>query len=175
MILLHTSTRKNSKGQRGFFMPISTKLFLLALLVPVISNVAFSQQPTPKQSERIKKLENSLLAPCCYGEPVSRHMSVISFQMRHEIEDKVMAGESDRDILDYYKRLYGEQVLMEPEGTKRIVLYSMPIMISLLGLAIVFLFLRHALRHPHSRQETTTSIKVDARFTEAIRNATDEP
>ena len=174
MILLRISTRKNSKGQRGFFIPISAKLFLFVFLVPVFSNVAFPQQPTPKQSERIKKLENSLLAPCCYGEPVSRHMSEISFQMRHEIEDKVMAGESDRDILDYYKRLYGEQVLVEPEGTKRNVLYSMPIMISLLGLAIVFLFLRHALRRPLSRQHAATRITVDARFTEAIRNATDE-
>jgi cytochrome c-type biogenesis protein CcmH len=174
MILLRISTRKNNQRQRGFFIAISAKLFLFVLLVLVFSNLAFPQQPTPKQSERIKKLENSLLAPCCYGEPVSRHMSEISFQMRHEIEDKVMAGESDRDILDHYKRLYGEQVLMEPEGTKRIVLYSMPIMISLLGLAIVFLFLRHALRRPLSRQHAATRITVDARFTEAIRNATDE-
>lgn len=172
-ILSPTSTKRN-KSRAPCFVLFSLRIGFATCLLLILPNMGFSQKPTAEEAARIKKLENSLLAPCCYSEPVARHMSEISFQMRKEIQDKVMAGQSDREILDYYKQLYGEQVLMEPEGTKRIVLYSMPVLISLTGLAMVLLFLRHALRRSLPRGQATTRIKVDNRFTEAIRNGTDE-
>jgi len=102
-------------------------------------------------------------------------MSEIAFQMRREITEKVVAGQSDREILDYYKQLYGERVLMEPEGTKRIVLYSIPILITLAGLALVLIFLNHCLtRTIRPELSGTANVAFNRRIAEAIRNATDE-
>lgn len=87
--------------------------FGLALLGTCLSITTVSpQELQPKDMARVKKLEESLLAPCCYGEPVSRHMSEVAFQMREEIVERVQAGQSDQDILEHYKLLYGEQVLV---------------------------------------------------------------
>ena len=103
-------------------------------------------------------------------------MSEIAFQMRKEITEKVTAGQSDREILDYYKQLYGERVLMEPEGAKRIVLYSIPILIALAGLAFVLIFLNHCLtRTFHTELTGTANVAFNKRIVETIRNATDEP
>jgi len=170
----------NYTWKRRSLFPLSTPFYrfhlcLMALLLSLLALPVDSQPPSQSDATRIKKLEDSLLSPCCYGEPVSRHMSEISFQMRKEIEEKVRVGQSDREILDYYKQLYGERVLLEPEGAKRTVLYSVPILVSLAGLLLVAAFLRHSLRKVLAKNsgKYTTKQPIDARLAEAIRNATD--
>jgi cytochrome c-type biogenesis protein CcmH/NrfF len=122
---------------------------------------------------RVKKLEESLVSPCCYGEPVSRHMSEVAFQMRKEIAERVQAGQSNQEIVDHYKLLYGEWVLVEPDGREKVVLYSLPVLISIAGLGIVLLFLHHALERKSNSLETAGSEKrIDSKIAEAIRNAT---
>ena len=71
-------------------------------------------QITPEQQARIAKLEDAVLAPCCYTEPVSRHQSDIAIKMRLEIADWVAAGKSDQAILDTYAQRYGARVLVDP-------------------------------------------------------------
>lgn len=133
------------------------------------------QELQPKDMARVRKLEESLLSPCCYGEPVSRHMSEVAFQMRKEIAERVQAGQSDQEILDHYKLLYGEQVLVEPDGRKKVVLYSLPVLISIAGLGIVVLFLHHALKRDSGSLEKASGEKrMDSKIAETIRNATDD-
>jgi len=169
---IYTRTRRSLLPLRTPFYRFY--LYLMALCLSVIALPVNSQLPSQSDALRIKKLENSLLSPCCYGEPVSRHMSQISFQIRKEIEDKVRAGQSDREILDYYKQLYGERVLLEPEGTKRTALYLVPILIAAAGFISVLLFLRYSL-HAHRVRDAANLTKdpLDARIAEVIRRATE--
>jgi cytochrome c-type biogenesis protein CcmH/NrfF len=69
---------------------------------------------TPAQQTRIARLEDSVLAPCCYTEPVSRHQSDIAIKMRLEIANWVVAGKSDQEILNTYAARYGARVLVDP-------------------------------------------------------------
>ncbi|MGQ9635889.1 MAG: cytochrome c-type biogenesis protein [Bryobacteraceae bacterium] len=92
--------------------------FLTMLFLPLLSAPVFAETAELQQA-RIERLENAVLAPCCYSEPVSRHQSEIAVKMRAEITDWVRQQKSDREILDTYKRLYGTQVLVEPEGAAR--------------------------------------------------------
>jgi cytochrome c-type biogenesis protein CcmH/NrfF len=74
---------------------------------------AVSQTPD-EQKVRIERLENAVLAPCCYTEPVSRHQSDVAVKMRIEITKWVAAGKTDPEILDTYVRQYGSKVLVDP-------------------------------------------------------------
>lgn len=94
-----------------FMVQTPTRLFAALLLLAI----AVSAAPGPQ--ERIARLENALLAPCCYSENLARHNSEIARKMRMEIVQWVDEGKSDREILDTYKRLYGARVLAEPEGS----------------------------------------------------------
>lgn len=114
-------------------------LFLLAATV-------LSSTPSSQQSERILHLENALLSPCCYTQPVAVHTSDIAAEMRKEIGEMVLAGQSDSQILDHYKELYGLRILAEPEGRTRTILYGLPFMSALCGLWLVMLFLHRCLR-----------------------------
>lgn len=115
---------------------------LLALLV---ATVAISQTPSPVQSQRIAHLEDSLLAPCCYTQPVSKHMSDVALEMRQEISQMVLSGESDQTIVKHYEGLYGLQILVDPEGNFHKVVYGLPPVTALVGLIFVLYFMRHSL------------------------------
>jgi len=165
------------RGYRGSGVVQSNKAgrafgWLLVLLFVGLTAHAAAPEAAPSEAARINKLDNSLLAPCCFGEPVSRHMSDVAIQMRKEIAERVAAGESDREILDHYKELYGEEILVEPEGTKRVVLYTLPVMVLFVGFAVVLAFLRHATKG--LTMGTKRTEMVDRRLTEIIRRATDE-
>ena len=82
-----------------------------------------------EQGGRIAHLENALLAPCCYREPVSRHQSEEAVALRAEITKWVTEGKSDREILDYCKARYGLAVLAEPDGRASQIVYGIPIIV----------------------------------------------
>lgn len=94
------------------------------------------------QQTRIRRLQDALLAPCCYSEPVSRHQSDVARKMRSEIADRVAQGSTDQQILDTYKQLYGPRVLIEPEGALRWWVYTVPSLATLMGLALTVGVLR---------------------------------
>jgi cytochrome c-type biogenesis protein CcmH len=93
-------------------------------------------------AERVKKLEEGLLAPCCYAEPVARHNSEVAAKMRAEITSWVAEGKSDAAILAIYKERYGLRVLAEPEGARFLWLSLIPWVAFAIGFAIVVLVIR---------------------------------
>lgn len=99
----------------------------------------------PAQQQRIHRLTESLMAPCCWAEPVSVHRSEISLQMRMENEKFVVQGKTDREILDHYKSIYGARILVEPEGAFRFWAYLIPTLAAMAGLGLVLFAMRRLL------------------------------
>ncbi|MGD0966112.1 MAG: cytochrome c-type biogenesis protein CcmH [Candidatus Acidiferrales bacterium] len=116
----------------------------MKILLLLLATTVIPPTPSPHQSERIVHLEDSLLAPCCYTQPVSKHMSDIAFDVRKEIGEMVLAGKSDREILDHYKALYGLQILVDPEGTRHKVMYGLPPVSAIAGFMAVLFFIRRS-------------------------------
>jgi cytochrome c-type biogenesis protein CcmH/NrfF len=107
------------------------------LLLPAILGAA----NTEEQREREERLANSLLAPCCYAEPVSRHASEAAVRMRIEIARLVEEGRSDQEIIDMYKQRYGARVYSPPKDAGRWA-YLVPWMALLCGLGLVVRWLK---------------------------------
>lgn len=105
----------------------------------------FAQSGSDAQ-RRIETLENKLLAPCCWAETIAGHRSEVALQMKADIARFVAEGQSDRQILDYYKRQYGERILVEPEGTRWWVMNVVPLSMLGVGLVVVGLVVRRWLR-----------------------------
>jgi cytochrome c-type biogenesis protein CcmH/NrfF len=100
----------------------------------------------PEQQQRAHKIETSLLAPCCWSEPVSTHRSEISLSIKAEIEKLVGEGKTDREVLDLYKSRYGMRILVEPEGSQWWVMNVVPVVMTVLGLMVVVFVIRRMLR-----------------------------
>jgi cytochrome c-type biogenesis protein CcmH len=108
------------------------KLILASLLlIGVLS-------PTSDQNRRIRKLEGSLMAPCCYSQTIDVHMSTEAAQMRDEVSNMVLTGKSDDEILRFYRAKYGETILVVPAGTAGLLAFGIPTGVALLALALTF-------------------------------------
>ena len=125
-------------------MTLLRSLFILWTAV-ACAQTAGPASPDPAQQQRIRRLTESLMAPCCWAEPVSVHRSEIALQMRMEIQNFVVQGQSDREILDHYKSIYGARILVEPEGAFRVWAYLMPALAAMAGLGLVLFVIRRLL------------------------------
>jgi cytochrome c-type biogenesis protein CcmH len=103
-------------------------LFLSSLVL-----LCTARAETSERQARIERLENMVLAPCCYAEPVARHQSEISIKMRLEIQDWVNAGKTDEEILAAYEARYGERVLAPPPREAWMWTVGIPWIVTLLG------------------------------------------
>lgn len=98
---------------------------------------------TSQQAAEARRVEGNLLAPCCYAQPVSQHMSDVAEQMREEITAMVIAGQDENEIVSHYKAIYGERILVVPGGKTGTTLFVLPAALCLLSVfPIVFLFRR---------------------------------
>ena len=85
---------------------------MIRLILPAF--LAAAESPASQQA-RIEALQGSLLAPCCYAEPVSRHQSEVALRMKVEIARSVAAGKSDEEIIAAYKQQFGDRVYQPPK------------------------------------------------------------
>jgi cytochrome c-type biogenesis protein CcmH len=95
---------------------------------------------TPRSGDA-RRVEERLLAPCCWAESVAFHNSPVAQRMRAEIEKLVAEGRTEPEIVDYYVERYGERILREPRGRKWLWLTLGPIVAALGGCAWLFVFM----------------------------------
>ncbi len=95
-----------------------------------------------------KKIQERLMAPCCWSESVAVHRSETAAEMRVEIARMVAGGSSEEQIIETYVGRYGERILMEPRGAKQWWLTVIPIVLTLTAVAGLLEFLRRLRRRP---------------------------
>jgi cytochrome c-type biogenesis protein CcmH len=109
--------------------------------------------------DRIARLENALLAPCCWSEAVAVHRSPVALEIRSEIASFVRQGKTDREILDYYKAKYGVRILTDPEGAARVMVDVVPWAAAVLGaLGVALVIRRMARRNPELEMATGSEL-----------------
>jgi cytochrome c-type biogenesis protein CcmH/NrfF len=96
------------------------------------------------------RLYNAFVAPCCWHESVGLHQSPQAEQMRREIAELVGAGKTEPEIRALYIARYGERILVEPEGLKRLILNVIP----WTALALGFVYLVNFVRRGTAVQES---------------------
>jgi len=87
--------------------------FLAMAMAGVFAFPVTAETPA-EQKARAQRIQDAVLAPCCYAEPVSRHQSEVAVKMRIEIAKWVEEGKTDQEILDTYVQQYGSKVLVDP-------------------------------------------------------------
>ena len=97
---------------------------------------------TPQQAATVRSCEHKLMAPCCYSQTIDVHMSDVAETMREEVTQMAAAGESEQQILDHYKSIYGEQILVVPDGVAGQFAFNTPVAVFLVSCAALFFLLR---------------------------------
>lgn len=155
-------------GPHRFFRSAALRAVLVvsAIAMTLFGTCAASGAESGSNAALVRDIEDHLIAPCCWTQPISEHDSAIAEQMRGEVQQMVSAGMSREAILDHYVNQYGERVLVtpRPEGFNRLV-YVLPWFALFLGAAVLFVLLKK-LRAPVS--SAPSEPLPDSRFASVI-------
>jgi len=108
------------------------------------------------QTAQIQKVEKRLLAPCCYTQSIAEHGSDIAVQLRGEVTEMVAEGKSESEIVEHYRTIYGDRILIVPDGMTGRILFSLPAAIAALACFVFFVCFRKMLRS--GRRERTREL-----------------
>jgi cytochrome c-type biogenesis protein CcmH len=82
----------------------------------------------------------------CSGESINDSKADIAKSLRVMVREKIANGESEKQIIDEITKSYGDSVLMKPPVNKHtFLLWGGPIIILLIGIAILVMNFRHKL------------------------------
>lgn len=118
-----------------------------------------------------KRIEKLLTAPCCYKGTLEDHASGVAVKMRAEIRVMLAAGKTRDQILAYYKKKYGQAVLVEPPGggLSAFVLYGVPFGLAFIGLLVMtVLMTRKRAPSVGSRQRLPKNFQIPPHLDERI-------
>jgi cytochrome c-type biogenesis protein CcmH len=109
----------------------------------MLSAAASSGAEDPKAAAMAREIEDNLIAPCCWTQPVSEHYSEVAEKIRKEVSQMVAAGKSRDEILDYYVSQYGERILATPRAKGfNALAYVLPWLALILGAWLLILLLK---------------------------------
>ena len=99
--------------------------------------------PDPAMEARAREISQKLRCPICQGENIDESNAAISRDLRLYVRERLVAGDSDDQVIDAVADRFGEFVLFEPRarGGNLLLWLAGPLM-ALLGLAVAFRFLR---------------------------------
>lgn len=117
---------------------------LLALQIPlswsVIETYDFQR---PGDRERYNDFINELRCPKCQNQNLAGSNSPIAADLRRELHRMIDDGQTDTQIIDFMVARYGDFILYRPPLDKNtVVLWTAPVLLLLIGLALVGLFVR---------------------------------
>ena len=139
-------------------------LAVAALVLVLLPGVAHADA----LDESVRRVALQLQCPVCEGQNVADSPSGLAGDMRSVIRTKLIAGESDQQILDEFVASYGDGILTEPP--KRGISLGVwlgPVIALVLGAALVVALLL-AWRRPN-RATNTEGSTVDPDVADELR------
>ena len=126
-------------------------LFLLLLASPAHAVEPQEMLASPELEARARAIGAELRCVVCQNESVDTSQASIAHDMRVLIRDKLQAGESDQQIVDYLRQRYGDFILMQPPLTPHTaILWLAPALALAAGAGIVVT----SYRRPRRRRRT---------------------
>jgi len=134
--------------------------FLALLSALFFSSVAVAQEPVEDVSDDdINRVARELYCPICENTPLDVCETQACEDWRQLIREKLTAGQSDVEIIEYFAEIYGERARATPatEGLS-LVIWVAPLVGAIVGVAYFVRLLRRWL----ARGAAATSTSVPA-------------
>jgi cytochrome c-type biogenesis protein CcmH len=127
-------------------LALTLALALLPVLSPVVAPAAV--QPgemlaDPKLEARARQISEGIRCLVCRNESIDDSDAALAHDLRVLVRQRILAGDTNRQVVNYLVSRYGEFVLLKPTvtGSNLILWYSGPAML-VAGLAIAAATLR---------------------------------
>ena len=126
---------------------VKVKIYVIAVafFTMIIANLGHAVEPDEilddqKLELRARSLSKELRCVVCTNESIDESNSMIAKDLRGLLRDRLVAGETDAEILDFLVGRYGEYILLKPKlDTKNIILWMTGPVVFLVGLGSLFI------------------------------------
>ncbi|NEY88768.1 cytochrome c-type biogenesis protein [Tabrizicola oligotrophica] len=142
----------------------------LVLCLMLFASPALAVQPDEMLSDpvleaRARDISRDLRCPVCQGEAIDDSNAPISRDLRLLVRERLVAGDSDAEVVDYIVARYGEFVLFKPRasGTGLILWLAGPAMLLIGG------GLAYAMTRRRARPEAELTEAEKARLAELMK------
>jgi len=121
---------------------------IIALLTTLLSTAAVAVTPDemlkdPALEARARHLSQELRCMVCQNQSIDDSEAPLAHDLRVLVRDRLSAGDSDSQVLDYLVARYGEFVLLKPRFEPRtILLWALPPLALIAGLIGLVVALR---------------------------------
>jgi cytochrome c-type biogenesis protein CcmH len=97
----------------------------------------------PALEARARALSRELRCMVCQNESIDESNAPLARDLRLLVRERLTAGDTDRQVIDFLVLRYGEFVLLRPRLTAQTaILWGAPILVLLLGAGMLVVFLK---------------------------------
>jgi cytochrome c-type biogenesis protein CcmH len=119
----------------------------LALAVPALAVQPNEMLADPALEARARSLSRELRCMVCQNESIDDSNADLARDLRILVRDRLKAGDTDEQVIDYVVARYGEFVLLKPRFSLRnALLWGTPVILLLAGGAFILLSARNRRR-----------------------------
>lgn len=137
------------------------KAALMAAMV-MTASPALAVQPDevladPVLESRARELSKGLRCLVCRNESIDESHAELARDLRLLVRERLVAGDSDAEALEFIVDRYGEYVLLSPPATgSSLILWYAPVGLAVIGLATAVIYLRR--RRPVDEVEAPSAL-----------------
>lgn len=140
------------------------QVFILLTLIVLATLVSKSVSFSESIDDEAREISYLLMCPVCQGQSVAESNSELAKDMRSIIREKLEAGESKEEIINYFVNRYGDSILgYPPVKGVNLLLWILPALAVVLGGIGIGLFLH--------RSKATTGQEINI---EKVQNAKED-
>ena len=111
------------------------KIFFFIFFFLYIFNITSHVQA----NQDVDKISKNLRCLICQGQSVYDSQSDFALTIKMLIKNKLQEGESEDEIYDYLKTLYGEWIVYDPEFNKKnLLLWVFPLILFIFGGLLIY-------------------------------------
>lgn len=109
----------------------------LLLASPALAVEPGEQLEDPVLEDRARDLSRGLRCLVCRNESIDESNAELAKELRVLVRERLVAGDTDAEVIDYLVARYGEYVLLEPvKGGANLILWVAPLVLLVLGGAV---------------------------------------
>lgn len=94
----------------------------LLIILMLIASPLWAVQPDemlddPVLEDRAREISQGIRCPVCQNESIDESNAVLAGELRLVLRERLVAGDSNQEVVDYLVARYGEFVLLNPTKT----------------------------------------------------------